>query len=146
MKRANALFLTRERRVNDAWMRKCGSEIGSLSYHAWIARASTFRHVSPGPKSRLGHSRGYALFFTRDFYPLWYPIYRNTPQVHDSRWVSFLNAISWSKIFFVLANWRHCFAQRKFIIDYECGAIVSVVWRDSSEKRQKNEENKFTLF
>ena len=32
MKRANALF----------------SEIGSLSYHTWIAWASNFRHVSPG--------------------------------------------------------------------------------------------------
>ena len=52
-------------RVNDAWMRKFGSGIGSLSYHMWIARASTFRHVSPGRESRLGHLRGYALFFTR---------------------------------------------------------------------------------
>ena len=52
-------------RVNDAWMRKFGSEIGSLSYPTWIARASTFHHVSPRRESRLDHLRGYALFFTR---------------------------------------------------------------------------------
>ena len=46
-------------------MRKCGSEIGSLLYHTWIARASTFRHVSPERESRLDHSRGHALFSTR---------------------------------------------------------------------------------
>ena len=56
---------TIERALSHAWMRKCGSEIGSLSYQTWIALASTFRHVSPGRESRLGNSRGYAVFFTR---------------------------------------------------------------------------------
>ena len=31
----------------------------------WIARSSTFHHVSPGRESRLDHSRGYAMFVTR---------------------------------------------------------------------------------
>ena len=52
-------------RVNDAWMRKFGSEIGSLSYQMWIARASTFRHVSPGRESRLDRFRSHIFSFTR---------------------------------------------------------------------------------
>ena len=42
-------------RVNDAWIWKCGSEIGSLSCHTWIARASTFRHLSSGRESRFDY-------------------------------------------------------------------------------------------
>ena len=50
--------LTQSVNTAHAWMRQCGSEIGSLSYHTWITQASTPHHVSPGRESRLGHSRG----------------------------------------------------------------------------------------
>ena len=50
------------------------------------------------------------------------------------------------RFFFFLTNWRHRFPQIKFTIDYEYSGIISVMWRDSSEKTKQHGENKFTLF
>ena len=63
MKRANALFLTRERRVNEKMSLRNRFTVVSHVNREDLNFSS--RLVSPGRESRLDHSRGYALFFTR---------------------------------------------------------------------------------
>ena len=49
------------------------------------------------------------------------------------------------KYILFLTNWRHCVAEVKFTNDYECGGIVSVMWWNSSEKRQNKNMEKMSL-